>query len=83
MCVCARVRVCVITSSCRDYLIIRYGISMQVNLKSTNLETHLFKKVLSGLISRGVPVKEVVTDANVQVISVMSELVFLYQFSVS
>ena len=56
---------------------------MQVDLKSTNLETHLFKKVLSGLISRGVPVKEVVTDANVQVISVMSESVFLYQFSVS
>ena len=50
---------------------------MQVKLKSTNLETHLFKKVLSGLIGHGVIVKEVVTDANVQVISVMSEYFFV------
>ena len=48
---------------------------MQVNLKSTNLETHLFKKVLSELIGRGVPVKELVTDANCQIISVMSEFI--------
>ena len=52
------------------------GISMQINLKSTLLETHLFKKVLSRLISRGVPVKEVVTDAKIQVISVMGDFFF-------
>ena len=46
---------------------------MQVNLKSTNLETHLFKKVLNGLLQFGIPVKEIVTDANSQIISVMSE----------
>ena len=51
-------------------------VHMQVNLKSTNLETHLFKKVLSGLIGRGVSIKEVVTDANCQIISVMSEFPF-------
>ena len=46
---------------------------MQGNLKSTNLETHLFKKVLNGLLQFGIPVKEIVTDANSQIISVMSE----------
>ena len=46
---------------------------MQVNLKSTNLEAHLFKKILNGIIDRGVPVTEVVTDANTQVISIMSK----------
>ena len=46
---------------------------MQVTLKSTNLEAHLFKKILSGVINRGVPVIEVVTDANTQIISIMSK----------
>ena len=45
----------------------------QVNLKSTLLETHLFKKVLGGLLDQGVPVKEVITDAHPQIISVMSK----------
>ena len=45
----------------------------QVNVKSTNLETHLFKKVLSRLTDLGIPVKEIVTDANPQIISVLSE----------
>ena len=47
---------------------------MQVTLKSTNLEAHIFKKNLSGIINRGVPVTEVVTDANTQTISIMSKI---------
>ena len=46
---------------------------VQVNLKSTNLEAHLFKKILSGIINHGVPFTEVVTDANTQIISIMSK----------
>ena len=46
---------------------------MQVTLKSTNLEAHLFKKILSGIINYGVPVTEVVTDSNTQIISIMSK----------
>ena len=46
---------------------------MQVTLKSTNLEDHLLKKILSGIINRGVPVIEVVTDANTQIFSIMSK----------
>ena len=53
-----------------DYSIFVY---FQVNFKSTNLETHLFKKVLSRLTDLGIPVKEIVTDANPQIISVLSE----------
>ena len=44
---------------------------MQVTLQSTNLEAHLFKKILSGIINRGVPVIEVVTDANTQIIYII------------
>ena len=46
---------------------------VQVNLKSILLETHLFKKLLSGLLDQGIPVKEVITDAHPQIISAMSK----------
>lgn len=45
---------------------------MQVNLKSTNMEAHLFKKGLVALMNE-VQVDEVCTDANVQVISILSK----------
>ena len=46
---------------------------LQVNLKYTNIEVHLFKKVLSGLLDRGVPIQEIVTDVHVQIISILSK----------
>ena len=45
-----------------------------MNLKSTNIESHLFVKLLKFLIDAGVLVKEICTDANTQIISVMSKL---------
>ena len=38
------------------------------------MESHLFVKLLVFLIDSGVSVKEICTDANTQIISVMSEL---------
>ena len=43
-------------------------------MKSTNLEAHLFKKVLGGVLDRGVPINELVTDAHIQITSIMSKL---------
>ena len=44
-----------------------------MNLKSTNLEAHLFKKVFDSV--RDVPIAEIVTDANNQIISIMSRFI--------
>lgn len=49
-----------------------------MNLKSTNLEPHLFKKVVDSLLERGVSVKEIVTDANNQIISILSKFSVLF-----
>ena len=65
------------------YIVVR-DIMLQVNLKYTNLEAHLFKKVLSGLLDRGVPIQEIVTDAHVQIISILSKFpcaTYLYHIS--
>ena len=40
----------------------------KVNLKSTNMESHLFAKLLTDIIDSGVSVKEICTDANTQII---------------
>lgn len=50
---------------------------LQVNLKSTNLESHLFKKVLDSVLDRDVSITEVVTDANNQIISIMSMFILV------
>ena len=44
-----------------------------MNLKSTNLEAHLFKKVVDSLLDQGIPITKIVTDANSQIISLMSK----------
>lgn len=48
-----------------------------MNLKSTNLESHLFKKVLDSVLDRDVSITEVVTDANNQIISIMSMFILV------
>ena len=42
------------------------------------MESHLFVKLLTFLIDAGVTVKEICTDANTQIISVMSKLMTVY-----
>ena len=57
---------------------------LQVNLKSTNLEAHLLKKVLSGLLDCGVPIQKSINDAHVQIISILSKFpcaTYLYHIS--
>ena len=48
-----------------------------MNLKSTNLESHLFKKVLDSVLDRDVSTTKVVTDANSQMISIMSRFILV------
>ena len=48
-----------------------------MNLKSTNLESHLFKKVFDSVLDRDVSITEVVTDANNQIISIMSRFILV------
>ena len=45
------------------------------------MESHLFVKLLTFLIDAGVTVKEICTDANTQIISVMSKLMTVYMQS--
>ena len=45
---------------------------MQVNLQSTNLEAHLYTQGLLRLLDMGVKVAEIVTDAHIQIASLMS-----------
>jgi len=45
-------------------------------MKSTNLEKHLFKKLLDRLLY-GIPLKKIEKDANTQVLLVMSKFLIL------
>ena len=45
-----------------------------MNLKSTNLESHLFKKVFDSVLDRDVSITEV---ANNQIISIMSRFILV------
>ena len=47
---------------------LKFFIILKVNLKSTNMEAHLFKKGVRNMVL----VDEVCTDANVQIISILS-----------
>ena len=51
-----------------------------MNLKSTNLEAHLFKKVVDSLLDQGISITEIVTDANTQIISLMSRSICVCVF---
>ena len=45
-----------------------------MNLKSTNLEAHFFN-VFDSVLDQDVPIAEIVTDANNQIISIMSRFI--------
>lgn len=51
----------------------------EVNLKSNNMEREAFRRSMEYLISRGIKITEVVTDASTAVISTTD----MYNFSIS